>query len=257
MALSTFSKFYYGISFNAENQNMNFDEGIGELVAPLNIGSFTLSQTLVQIKTALDVIGTQEYTVSVDRNTRQVTISAALNFDLLIDTGSQVGTSPWLLLGFTQTADLTGSNSYTGASAAGDVYVTQFPPQNYVDAGKQQQRIDASINESASGVIEVISFGVRKRMEMILLYITDVVQDGKIIGNNSTGVADAERFMQFLTSRASVEFMPDKSNSNDFIVVQLEKTATDSKGVGYLLKPETGKQLPDYYTTGKLTFRVF
>ena len=208
------------------------------------------------VKTALDVSGGQEYTVTVDRDTRQITISATSNFDLLLSTGSQVGTSPWQLLGFTQGVDLTGSNSYTGASPAGSEYITQFAPQNYVDPEKSQQRIDAAVNESASGVIEVISFGIRKRIEMNLMWITNIKSDGKIIRNNPTGVQDAETFLQYITGRPQLEFMPDKDDSNTFYEVQLERTQADTNGVGYLLKEEIGNNLPGYYQTGLLVFRV-
>ncbi len=256
MALSTFSKFYFLDSITSDNQNMNFDEGGGELLGQVNIGSFTLTNILTAVKTALDVAGGQEYTVTVDRDTRKITISAGSNFSLLLSSGSQTGTSPWILLGFTQSVDLTGSASYTGSSAAGDVYITQFPPQDYVDSENNKQRIDASVNESASGVIEVISFGIRSRIEMNLMFITDKEQDGVTLRNNPTGLSDAQVFMQFITDRFLLEFMENKDDSAAFSSVQLEKTASDSKGVGYLLKEETSKNLPGYYSTGKLVFRV-
>ena len=91
---------------------------------------------------------------------------------------------------------------------------------------------------------------------MNMLYITNLPMDGKLIKNNVTGLSDAQAFMQFITTRNDLEFMPDEDDSASFFTIQLERTATNSKGVGYLLKEETGKNLPGFYSTGKLKFRV-
>ena len=44
--------------------------------------------------------GNQEYTITLDRDTRKFSISALNNFELLINTGSQKAVSVFTLLGF-------------------------------------------------------------------------------------------------------------------------------------------------------------
>lgn len=257
MALNTFSIFYYGFDITSNTQFINFDEGSGELSASVAIQSYTLTDLLTAIKTSLDSVGTQTYTVSVNRQTRIVTISAASNFDLLVSTGSQAGASPFELLGFTGSTDLTGQNSYSGQSPAGSFYEPQFKLQDYNDQNKDQTKIDASVNESASGDIEVISFGTRKIINASFKYITDVTpQDGYVIKNNSNGISDAESFFQFLIEKKPLEFMPDINDRNTFIKVLLEGTNNNRDGTGYKLTELVGQGLPGYYEINNVKFRV-
>ena len=174
MALDTFSVFYYFEKIDSTNQNMNFDEGGGELTAKLTPGTYPISQVATLIKTAMDAVGGFDYVVTLNRSTRTFTItSAGNNFDLLISTGSQVGTSPWTLLGFTQATDLTGADNYSSASAAGDAYEPQFKLQDYVDKEMFIDRVDATNNESASGKIESVAFGSRQFIVLSIKFITD------------------------------------------------------------------------------------
>jgi hypothetical protein len=257
MALSTFSAFYFGIEIDSTNQNLNFDEGGGELSAVIEPNTYSLTDFLVAIKTALDAASTlpQEYTVTVDRDTRQITISSVGAFDLLVLTGSQLGSSPWTIMGFTGGADLTGLTTYTGASGAGSEYITQFALQDYVESQDDQERLDASVNESASGAVEVISFGIKKIFNMSFMFITDKPQDGKVIRNNSTGRADARAFFLEITKRGALEFMPDIADRSTFFEVVLESLPGNTKGVGFKLKELTGQSLPDYYEIKNVKMR--
>jgi len=258
MAIDTFSAFYFGIKINSLNQNLNFDEGSGELTAQIEPGSYSLTDFLVAIQTALESASVlpQAYTVTADRITRQITITAANTFDLLISTGSQTGTSPWTLIGFNGIVDLTGLLTYTGASGSGEEYITQFPLQDYVLADHFQDRIDASVNESASGKVEVISYGVRKLFIMSFKYITNKAQDGHVIRNNPNGVANAVNFFENITERGEFEFMPDAGSRSTFFKVQIEKTTSQSKGTGFKLKELTGQNLPDYFEITNVNMRL-
>lgn len=256
MSISTFSLFYYGYEITRENNIINFDEGIGELTAQISIGRYSATTLQAAIKTAMDGAGTLTYTVVFDRDTRKYTISTASAFDLLIDTGTQSGLAPWTLLGFTGTADLTGALTYTSDSVSGDAYEPQFILQDYVRANHFKEKVDATVHESANGDIETISFGTRRFIEMNMMFITDIQQDGKIIKNNATGVADAIRFLDSLITKGDVEFMPDINSKGNFLTLKVEKMQGSSDGTGYMLKEELGKNLPLYYQTGKMKFRV-
>lgn len=255
MALNSFSKFYYIGGVSLSNQNINFDEGGGELLAAVEISSYTIEELALAVKTALDAAGTLVYTVDFDRDTRKFTISATGSFDLLVSTGTQASTSIFDLLGFTG-GDLTGASSYTADSVAGSQYKVQFKLQDYVAENFLQERIQPNVNESASGELEVVSFGTRKFIEMNLLFITNLPMDGKVIRNNPSGVEDSIAFLEFATTKAPLEFMPDESDPDTFTSLILESTENSSNGLGFLLKEETGKNLPGVYRTGLLKWRV-
>lgn len=199
---------------------------------------------------------TQLYTVSVDRTTRAVTITSVDPFDLLTNTGSQVSTSPWTLIGFDTSVDHTGATTFTGESAAGSKYVTQFPPQDYVAPNFKKTKVQPSVNEAASGELEIITFGTRRIIEMELLWITNKDLKSKDFFRNPTGVEDAITFMDFATTKAPMEFMEDKDIPNTFFKVILNSTEDSSNGTGFELIEEVARALPDYYKTGLLTFRI-
>jgi len=256
MSISTFSTFYYGYEISRENNYVNFNEGGSELTATISIGKYTATTLATALKTALDSAGALTYTVVFDRNTRYYTISATGTFSLLLSSGSNLGLSPFVLLGFTSGVDLTGAATYTSSEASGDIYNPQFILQDYVKPEHNQEKIDANVLESASGTIETVSFGTRRFIEMNMLFINDFAQDGRVIKNNATGVADVERFLQNLITKGDVEFMPDEDSKGVFYSVKIESLNGNSKGTGYVLKEEIGKNLPGYYQTGKMKFRV-
>lgn len=256
MAISTFSKFYFGTEIGLTNNAIDIDEGTGELSGTLDLGVYSLTGLAAEIQQVLNAIGDNTYTVTFNRDSRVFTITSDASFDLLIDTGSQSSNGAYSVFGFTGSVDLTGSTSYVGDSASGSEYITQFPPQNYVAPGFRKEKGDASVNQSASGVVEVISFGDVRFIEMDLMFITDIPMDGKVIRNNPTGAQDAIDFLTFAIKRGAIEFMPDKDNTADFYQVILESTTGGKKGTSFLLKEETGRNLPNFYKTGKLEFRI-
>ena len=263
MALNTFSLFYYGLKIQGGTQANNIinfiepNQGNVELAAEITVGTYTYSELVIAIKTAMDAVGTLEYTITVDRETRLITISTTDIFSLLIDTGSQSGVAPFLLLGFTGSVDLTGSTSYTGDSASGDFYAPQFILQDYDDKDNFKEREDPSVNVSASGEVEVISFGLVPFYQFSILYITNISQDGLVIKNNPTGIEDARRFFQTITERGTFEFMPDIGDKNSYSKVVLESLDGSSTGTAYRLRELTGRNLPNYYEVKSIRLRVF
>jgi len=258
MSIETFSIFYFlDEDIDSTNQNLNFNEGAGELTAVLTPGSYTHTELAVVVKTAMDAAGTQVYTVVFNRTDRTYTISSVGNFDLLITSGSQIGTGPFTLLGFTG-ADVTGATTHTSNTTSGDAYEPQFLLQAFVDGDDNQAKIDPSVNESASGLVEVVSFGTRELFEMNIRYATDrdVTKSG-FIKNNASGVADLRSFMQRVTTKSPFEFMPDKGSRSTFDKLLLESTPEDTKGTAYKLKELSMNDGPTgFFDTGLLTMRV-
>lgn len=256
MSLNAFSCFYYGFEVTADNCYLDFAEGGSELTAEVPVGSYTATEFAVAIKTALDDAGANTYQVAFNRTTRKITISASSTFTLKLATGTHIGSNPWALAGFTQGADLTGAITYTGATAAGSMYEPQFKLQEYVSSSDLQQAVDATINKTASGRVEVVRFGTEKFIEMNIKFVTDIVQDGNLIKSNPSGVDDARAFLRFAITKAPFEFMESSSQTSVFETVILESTAESNNGTGYRLREMYDKGLPGYYETGKLKLRV-
>jgi hypothetical protein len=255
MAIGTFSQFYYGHVVTRDNFYINFKEGAGpELTAEIEVGSYTLTEFLVAIKTALDLAGALTYTVSVDRSTRLITISTTSTFSLLVSTGSQIGSSLWSLIGFTG-SDRTGASTYTANNPSGSKYITQFKLQDFTDSEDMQEKVDPTVLESANGDVEVVNFGTRKMYEMSFKFITNRPGDNNIIRNNANGVSDARLFFQYITQKKPVEFMQDYLSPNTFKKVILESTPTSSNGTGYKLEELVSKNLPGYYEINNIRMR--
>lgn len=260
MAIQTFSSFYYlKDEITGANQNLNFDEGSGEVLAQINIGQYTPTDLALEVKKALDASSTipQEYSVSFDRVTRKITISATNNFSLLISTGSQLGTSIFPILGFTGN-DLTGSNSYTGDKPLGISFEPQMKLQDYVAPGFKKQIIQPSVNESASGEVEVLTFGTRSFIEFSIPIVTNDLSffDKTIFNPNKTGVEDTLDFLDFVIKKSAFEFNPDKDNPLTFHTLIIERSNFGSEGTGFFLRERTRENIIDIYETGLLRFRV-
>lgn len=253
--INTKSIFYYIESVTNDNFYLNFDEGSGELTAQIATGHYTHQDLALAVQSAMNEVGTQSYTVIFNRDDRTFTISSASAFDLLCFSGTEAGVSIFSLLGFSS-VDLTGQTIYTGG-VSGSEYRPQFKLQDYVDQEDFRESIQAVVNESASGVVETISFGTKKFFEFNIPFITDIEQGaGSVIETNLSGVSSARQFLRFCTTKKNLEFMPDRNNRTLFFKVLLESTEESSNGTGYRLKELYTKNLPYYFETGKLVFRL-
>lgn len=254
--LSTYSKFYYGYVVDDSNYILNFDEGGPELVANLNGGEYTFTDFATEIQRALNDAGALTYTVTANRSTRTLTVSATGTFSLLVSTGTSVGVSPFDLMGFTG-ADRTGATSYTGDSQSGSEYRPQFKLQAYISTDHWQQAADASINKTASGRVEIVKFGTEKFCQFQIKWITESEQDCQSpIRNDQLALTNVELFLQYLITRSPFEFMPDENTPATFQVLILESSSADSKGTGYKLKELYDKDLPGFFETDVLKFRL-
>lgn len=257
MTIKTKSSFYYGHEVTATNNSIPFNEGGGELVATLNIGSYSLTNYAIEVARAMNVVGGQIYATVVDRTTRQITVSAPGNFDLLFGTGSTASISAASLMGFN--AVDTGSDvSHQGENGSGLDYRPQFLLQDFVDFQDNVRASEASVNVSASGVTEVVKFGNNEIMAGNIKYITDEMVGGCLassIENNPTGVQDYRTFISFITGKGDLEFIPDRDNPNSFTTCFLESTPESREGVNYRIKELYGEGLIGFFESGRLEFR--
>lgn len=255
MALLTFPAFNYGHNITNDNYFINFSEGGPELSATIKTGSYTLGSFINAISSAMNAVGGQAYTVTLDRTTRKITISAPSSFELLINTGSQKNISAYSLIGFNG-ADLTGLSTYEGDSASGSQYIPQFLLQDYVDFEDEQRKAAASVNESASGRVQVSSYGTVKLMSCNITLATNITPQVAIT-ESPTGYDDLRTFMEYAKEKYDLEFIPDIINnpSSNIVNCLLEKTPEAKDGTAFKLKELYSRNLTGYFETGSLQFR--
>jgi hypothetical protein len=256
MSLTTHSQFYFGYEVDESNRSLDFSEGAAELQATVEIGSYSLTEFADAVEDALNEAGALTYTVSINRTTRILTVAAGSSFELLVSSGSRAASSVYALMGFTG-SDRTGDDSYAGDAAAGSAYNTQFILQSYVPPEHFIQAASAVVNKSASGKVEVIKFGEEQFIEADFKFITSrSMPTGGMIRNSASGLTNFLTFMEFLITKAPLEFMPDENTPSTFYKVILESVPSFSDGTGFRLKELVDRGLPGFYETGVMKFRV-
>jgi hypothetical protein len=253
--LKTRSKFYYGHEVTELNKWIDFQEGANVYSAEMRNGNYSLQEFVLEVSRSMSDVG-QDYSVTVNRATRIVTISAASNFSLLTATGVHAGNDAFDLLGF-ESPDKTGSNTYTGTAASGFEYIPQFFLQDYTPTEHLQEAIGAVLNETGSGVVEVIKFGTKKFMECQIQFINDYqTSNDSWIEQDLSGVSNAISFLKDIVKKSHIEFMPDRDSPSTFQTLLLESTESSSTGTGYRFIEDVATGLTGYYRTGKLVFRL-
>lgn len=257
MSIETIPLFYYIDPIDSTNNLMDFIEPnqlAVNLVGTISFGSRSITNLLIEVQRALNDAGVNTYSVTFDRDTRLVTISADDDFNLLVSSGDNASSSPWTLLGFV--GDQTGSDNYTGTVAIGNTYSPQFTPQDFAAFEDNLEAISPAVRESADGIVEVVSFGNRSFMTLNFKYITNrKMGKNSPIENNPNALQEARDFMTFAIGKTDMEFMIDRDDKNTFVTVLLEKTPGSRNGTKFVLKELISRKLKDYYETGKITFR--
>jgi len=248
VTIFTKSKFYYGHTVSFDNRNIDFQEGSIVRTATLRPRGYTLTGFAAEIARAMNIVGTQDYFTTIDRDTRQITISSNDEFSLLPASGPSAGQSALPLAGFS--SDLLGENNYQG-EASGRVFFPQLRLQDYTPFEDDEDSVDSVINESASGRVETVTFGRARFMTCNIRYQNE--KKTNFTDFNANAISELREFMQYITTKASIEFMPDKDDSEEFFSCILERTARSSSGTGFRLVESDG--IAGFYDSGRLTFR--
>ena len=249
--IETRSTFYYGITIDSNTQVIPFSEGAGEILAELRIGSYTLTDFVNEISLAMNNVSSNNYVISVNRDNRLITISGDSNFELLTNSSLLVGVSAFPYIGFDNLTDKTGSNSYTGSFGSGSEFLPQYYLQSYVPFINENEISGSSINESATGQIEVISYGLRQFMTCNIRFSNNSIQScvNSPFDYNENGYDDLITFMSWCIGKKPVEFIADISDRNAF-----DKCIYETS-VKYLLREQLKDGLKDHYETGTIKFR--
>ena len=254
----TKSKFYYGHTVTADNRAISFSEdNVNELIAELKIGNYSLTSYAQEVRRAMnEVSGGNNYEVSLDRNTRILTISGDNPFTLLTQTGSIILISAFRMMGFNDLQDLTGFNSYSGQFGSGDVYAPQFFLQDYQDFRFNQKTASANVNQSASGLVEIVSYGNVKLMSCNIKYINTYTQpDNSIFENNPNAIDETLTFLEYLITKGRIEFIADRDDANEYVECILDSTSKEQNGTAFELRELYSQGLNGYFETGLLRFR--
>lgn len=251
--ITTRSVFYYGLRVTLLSNAIDFSEGGPEIQATLNVSDYSLSEYAAEVQRAMRAAGTQFYVVTVNRVTRELTISAPNPFTLLTNTGSRAVQSAYPTMGFSTASDTAALASHVSDFGLGQEYQTQFPVTNYIAFEDTLVKEDFTVNSTAEGVVQAISFGDTRRAEMNIRLITNKTGiQNKNFFDNVNGVAEAKSFVEYILTKAKVEFMPDVADRGTFHKCWLETTEDGSNGSRFVLK---NMGTPDFYETGLLTFR--
>lgn len=256
MALSTRSKFFYGWEVLPTNKYIDFNDGASTLQAELTIGTYTPEGLAEEIALKMNTVASVNFTVTFNRANRKFTISSASNFQILFGTGAQYAQSIASMIGFAA-SDYTSASSYTSPNSSGYEYAPQFYLQSYKPTANNKSAIDAVVNKSASGVIEVIKFGSERFMSCEVIFITDIYQEiGSVISNDSDAVASYLSFIEWCTNKSKIQFMPDINNLSTYQDFILESTEASSDGLDYELIELYERGLANYFRSGVLKFRL-
>lgn len=252
--LNTRSSFIYGYTIGSASFSIDIDEGAGELQASLGIGSYTFQELANELSRALNLVGGQEYTVTINRTTRTFTVSAPGNFTLLVTTGTRTGSSAYGVLGFT--SNKTGSDTYESDVSTGTEFRPQFFLQDYVDFDDNQSAQAASVSVTAGNLVQVVSFGTEKIAELNIKYQTNQIGKSNFIEVDAQGLENLRAFMVFATQKNRMEFFKDRDNKASPIKVVLESTPTNRDGVGFKLREASSIGVGSgWYETGLLKLR--
>ena len=248
------SKYYFGHNITSGNSKLDFKEGAGsELTATLSVGDYTLTEFGAELERVLNIAGALTYTVSITRATRIITIAATGTFTLLAATGSNIANGVFTLAGYAA-SDVAGTSLVAG-SASGSEFLPQFKLQKFVSFDDQESASYSSVATSAGGSVEVFSFGIDNFMNCSIEYQTNLTQAaGSVVENQSGGLDNLRTFMQYITAKRKIEFIPDRDTTGTYVKCLLESTPSSGAGTGFVLNEYLGT-LPGFFSSGLLRFR--
>ena len=256
-ALSTFSAFYFGQTVTIDNRYVDFAESATPRTAVIDVGSYSLTRYLEKVSQAMNEAGVNTYALTVDRETRIVTLTSDAAFDLLGTSGPNASRSALTLLGL-PIADQLAATSVVGTSECGSEYITQFPLQSYLPTINNKRAGNATVTKSASGnKVSVQTFGEERFMKADFKFMTNLnVAEMPRMRVNLTGEEDARTFFEYCITKSPIEFMENYNDRETFETLMLEAFPNYPDGTGYELKELYDIGLPHFYDTGVVSFRA-
>ena len=241
--ITTKSAFYYGYEVTEENNQIRFNDNGGVKIAKIAHGLYSMSEYAIAVQEAISEVAhfLNTPTVTIDRN-RVMTITTTGLMELVVEVFNELSAYP--MMGFTTSRPI--GTSHTGDVASGSAYYPPYYLQDYVNPEHNIEYKDASETESASGRFSAVVFNKARYMECNIKFITD--KEMSALHNSGTGSVDsANHFMQYISNRAKIEFIPDIEDTSTFYTLRAEN-------FNYKLKEDTS--FKDTFSTGNIKFRV-
>ena len=89
------------------------------------------------------------------------------------------------------------------------------------------------------------------------MFITNILQEtGSILRSNDNAVDEFIQFIEWCTDKGTVEFMADEDQAATFEILLLESTEKSADGLDYELIELYDKDLPEYFRSGNLKFKL-
>ena len=196
------SSFIYGHRIDDDNSFINFSEnGVDELAATIEVGAYTIIQFADAVALAMNEIGDNEYQVSVDLETRFLTITASNPFDLLVTTGTQSQISAFSLMGFT--TDVPGQTVCISDQPSGFIFRPQTKLYGYVPFSNNNSSVQSKVNESSAGDIELVTYGERRFSKFNIKYITNITGQN-FVEDDPNAVENANNFMDYIRLKKTI-----------------------------------------------------
>jgi len=256
MAQANRALFLYGYDVTDFNKYINFQNiNLGPvLTAVLNVGNYTASQFMLEIKRAMEFVdGVNTYTLFLDRSinsgaSNRLHVSTSGSFlSILFGTGINAATSPYGLMGFNP-ADYTGSTTYTGSSQSGVVLIPEFATWNYLGPNEMVEQ-DGVKNITSTGIKETLVFAQMTFFQGEWRYLSNEL--------GRTQLTEWTTFLKYATQQLKFEFSPSiYENYDEFYQATVESTPADGNGMKYKLELMVSTGLFRFYSTGSIKFRV-
>lgn len=254
--INTYSKFYYGHKITKDNNLFPVDEGSGEVVVELRVGTYSLTEYIAELQRAFGQFLDNEYTINVDRDNRIITYESDAPFEFLFGSSDVSFQSGYDLAGFAQSDYSSSGDQIIAPFPSGKEYIPQTKLDRYKDFNFNRKAIQSVVNESANGIVEVIQFGSKQNMELNIKYINnESFSKGAWIKNDPSAIENAIDFLEYITGKGNLEFIPDEDDPSEFTICYLESTEQSKDGVDYELSEMAQDRLFNFYQTGLLTFR--
>jgi hypothetical protein len=136
------------------------------------------------------------------------------------------------------------------------VFEPSFWLQNFVGKDDWQEVSDGVKNQSSSGAIEIVKFGLIQYVGFKIIYQSNVNLNSPVITANASGLTQLRTFMQYITTIAPIEINYDKATPATYDQIRLETTSENKSGLGYKLKELYDIGLCNVFETGDLKWRV-
>ncbi len=253
--ITTLSKFYYGFNITATTNSLDFSDGGPELNTTIPVGNYGPAELAALVQQALITASANtDFRCEFNYSTGKMSIykTAGSPFDLLWSTGAFSSTSCREVLGYDAT-DVNGNLITIAQNQAGSSYQPQYILADYVAAEHMIVKENASVNQTAVGYVKQVSFGDGARIQMNIRIITNKIglTNTNFI-NDAAGVSKFLTFMQYLMTKGTVEFLPDRDDDSVIHKCYLESTKEDKDARKFQLK---NMKVPDFYESGVLVFR--